>query len=375
MTSSDNATVPHSGYLPPYLLHEDPFTSKLSWEADIIAGFYLIITGFVSTFGNGYVIYTSIKQQKKLKPAKLMAVNLAICDFGMSVGGKPFLISSCFAHRWIFGWVGCRWHGLSGFLFGCGSLITITFVSLDRYLKICHIRYGIWLQRCHIFVGLGFVWLYAAFWATIPLIGWGDYAPEPFGTSCTLNWWLAQASVDGQVFILSILFFCLVLPIAIIVFSYVKIIAKVRSSAKEVARFNSTIQSNHLLEIKLTKVAMLICAGFLIAWTPYAIVSVWSAFSTPDSVPIKVSLVPTLFAKSATMYNPIIYKAIDCRCDFARIFGCFRSTHPKPSCKDSRSLPTKELTQVQIRFMLLKHGVALLGTEMAVRRSDRDPSQ
>lgn len=56
---------------------------------------------------------------------------------------------------------------------------------------------------------------------------------------------------------------------------------------------------------------MLICAGFLIAWIPYAVVSVVSAFGEPDSVPIAVSVVPTLLAKSSAMYNPIIYQVVD----------------------------------------------------------------
>ncbi|KAH1173236.1 hypothetical protein KIL84_017075 [Mauremys mutica] len=75
---------------------------------------------------------------------------------------------------------------------------------------------------------------------------------------------------------------------------------------------------------------MLICAGFLIAWIPYAVVSVWSAFGQPDSVPIQVSVVPTLLAKSAAMYNPIIYQVIDCK------FSCCRSLQKKSSLKKSR---------------------------------------
>lgn len=113
---------------------------------------------------------------------------------------------------------------------------------------------GIWLKRHHAFICLGIIWSYAAFWATIPFAGLGNYAPEPFGTSCTLDWWLAQGSVAGQAFILNILFFCLVFPTAVIVFSYIKIIAKVKSSNKDVAHYDSRIQNSHELEIKLTKV-------------------------------------------------------------------------------------------------------------------------
>lgn len=60
----------------------------------------------------------------------------------IAVTGKPFFIVSSFSHRWLFGWEGCRFYGWAGFFFGCGSLITMTVVSLDRYLKICHLRYG-----------------------------------------------------------------------------------------------------------------------------------------------------------------------------------------------------------------------------------------
>lgn len=62
--------------------------------------------------------------------------------FFLTVTGKPFFIVSSLSHRWLFGWGGCRFYGWAGFFFGCGSLITMTVVSLDRYLKICHLRYG-----------------------------------------------------------------------------------------------------------------------------------------------------------------------------------------------------------------------------------------
>ncbi|PNI77617.1 OPN5 isoform 3 [Pan troglodytes] len=325
----NHTALPQDERLPHYLRDGDPFASKLSWEADLVAGFYLTIIGILSTFGNGYVLYMSSRRKKKLRPAEIMTINLAVCDLGISVVGKPFTIISCFCHRWVFGWIGCRWYGWAGFFFGCGSLITMTAVSLDRYLKICYLSYGVWLKRKHAYICLAAIWAYASFWTTMPLVGLGDYVPEPFGTSCTLDWWLAQASVGGQVFILNILFFCLLLPTAVIVFSYVKIIAKVKSSSKEVAHFDSRIHSSHVLEMKLTKVAMLICAGFLIAWIPYAVVSVWSAFGRPDSIPIQLSVVPTLLAKSAAMYNPIIYQVIDYK------FACCQTGGLKETKKKS----------------------------------------
>ncbi|TRY93137.1 hypothetical protein DNTS_021105 [Danionella cerebrum] len=331
----DNETSISSGYVPHYLLRGDPFASKLSPEADIVAAFYILVIGILSATGNGYVIYMTTKRKTKLKPPEIMTLNLAIFDFGISVTGKPFFIVSSFSHRWLFGWQGCQYYGWAGFFFGCGSLITMTIVSFDRYLKICHLSYGAWLKRHHAFLSVVFTWIYASFWATMPVVGWGNYAPEPFGTSCTLDWWLAQASVSGQSFVMCMLIFCLVLPTLIIIFSYVMIIIKVKTSAKEVSHFDTRNKNNHQLEMKLTKVAMLICAGFLIAWIPYAVVSVVSAFGEPDSVPIPLSVVPTLLAKSSAMYNPIIYQVIDCKKKFGKMI-CFQGWSKRRHHKSSR---------------------------------------
>lgn len=57
--------------------------------------FLFFLVGILSTFGNGYVLYMSSRRKKKLRPAEIMTVNLAICDLGIS--GKadtPFLLGA-----------------------------------------------------------------------------------------------------------------------------------------------------------------------------------------------------------------------------------------------------------------------------------------
>lgn len=41
----NHTDVPQDERLPHYLQDGDPFASKLSWEADLVAGFYLTIIG------------------------------------------------------------------------------------------------------------------------------------------------------------------------------------------------------------------------------------------------------------------------------------------------------------------------------------------
>lgn len=80
---------------------------------------------------------------------------------------------------------------------------------------------------------------------------------------------------------------------------------------------------------------MLICAGFLIAWIPYAVVSVVSAFGEPDSVPIPVSVIPTLLAKSSAMYNPIIYQVVDVKTSCTN-FSCCKALKGRIHFRKSR---------------------------------------
>lgn len=52
---------------------------------------------------------------------------------------------------------------------------------------------------------------------------------------------------------------------------------------------------------------MAVCIGFLTAWSPYAVAAMWAAFVEPDEVPPIVFALAAIFAKSSTIYNPVVY--------------------------------------------------------------------
>lgn len=52
---------------------------------------------------------------------------------------------------------------------------------------------------------------------------------------------------------------------------------------------------------------MLITVGFTGCWSPYGMVSLWSVLQESSSISPEVSLLPCMFAKSSTVYNPLIY--------------------------------------------------------------------
>lgn len=64
------------------------------------------------------------------------------------------------------------------------------------------------------------------------------------------------------------------------------------------------------------QMAVLISVAFLSSWTPYAAASFWSIFNSSESLQPVVTLLPCLFAKSSTAYNPFIYYI------FSKTFRC-----------------------------------------------------
>lgn len=98
------------------------------------------------------------------------------------------------------------------------------------------------------------------------------------------------------------------------------------------------------------QLSVAVCIGFLTAWSPYAIVSMWATFGNPANVPPMAFALAAIFAKSSTIYNPIVYLAFKpnfrkslCR-DVARcrstFCGCLcqHGSAQKGMCKQSHHI-------------------------------------
>uniref|UniRef100_A0A3P8SV75 Opsin 9 n=1 Tax=Amphiprion percula TaxID=161767 RepID=A0A3P8SV75_AMPPE len=353
------------------------FISRLSPSADVAVAVFLIFTGIASVLGNGLVLLVFCRRRKKLRPPELLTINLALCDFGFSLLGSPFFIISSLCHAWVFGEAGCLWYGVQGFVFGIGSLITTSLISMDRCLKICCLRYGQWIERRHVFWSIAVVWFYASFWATLPVFGFGSYGPEPYGLSCTINWWSLRSSENDRIYVILILTLCFGFPTFTIISSYLFILLTVLRSNRTLASIPSSFVSNSSKDLRLAKMAAVVCSTFLLAWLPYASVSLISALReaessmeepsgsavAPDvldsssllnwtraefyrqvlhspedrvepspplgtrpvsSLPPVVTLIPAMLAKSHCMINPLIYQIMnrEFRDDvYAMVFG------------------------------------------------------
>ncbi|KAK7945563.1 hypothetical protein WMY93_001291 [Mugilogobius chulae] len=283
------------------------FQSNIPVPLDIIVAVVYTVFGICSLMGNSTLLYVSYKKKHLLKPAEFFIINLAISDLGLTLSLYPMAITSSFYHRWLYGRTICSIYAFCGMFFGLLSLTTLTLLSTVCFVKVCYPHYGNRFKALHGRLLIGFAWLYALLFAGAPLLHWGEYGPEPYGTACCIDWRLSNLRPSARSYTVALFLLCYILPCAIIVASYSCILITVQASRKTMEQHASRQTHMSSVQAIIVKLSVAVCIGFLTAWSPYAIVSMWAAFGHVDSIPPLAFALPAMFAKSSTIYNPIIY--------------------------------------------------------------------
>ncbi|CAM5090094.1 unnamed protein product [Eretmochelys imbricata] len=299
------------------------FQSKITEEADIIVGLIYTVFGICSLCGNSVLLYVSYKKKNLLKPAEYFMINLAISDLGMTLTLYPLAVTSSLSHRWLYGKQVCLFYAFCGILFGICSLSTLTLLSTVCCLKICFPAYGNRFRREHGRILIACGWAYAAIFACSPLAHWGEYGPEPYGTACCIDWHSSSVNTVAMSYTVALFVFCFIIPCGVIVTSYTLILITVKESRKAVEQHVSGPTRMSNVQAITVKMSIAVCIGFFAAWSPYAIIAMWTAFGSMEGIPPLAFAVPAVFAKSSTLYNPVTYLLLkpNFRSTLAKDFG------------------------------------------------------
>ncbi|KAM3860909.1 opsin 8, group member b [Diretmus argenteus] len=285
----------------------DIYSSKLSPAVDIGAGCYLLVLAVFSTIGNLLVLIVSFRKSSNMKPSDLLSVNLAVTDLGAAITMYPLAVASAWSHHWLGGDATCVYYALVGFFFGMASIMNLVVMAIVRYIVSLNLKSTREkITRGKVKLLCLCTWIYALLWALFPILGWGRYGPEPFGLSCSLAW--GQMKTEDFSFVISIFTINLVAPSVIIIVCYFSIAFRLYFTYKKIITNNSNQIPNIVkLQRRLFIIAVLMSLGFIGCWAPYGVVSLWSIFRDSASIPTVVTLLPCMFAKSSTVYNPLIY--------------------------------------------------------------------
>ncbi|XP_029926483.1 opsin-3 [Myripristis murdjan] len=261
--------------------------------------------GTIGVFGfcnNVIVIILYYKFKRLRTPTNLLLVNISISDLLVSVIGINFTFVSCVKGGWIWSQATCVWDGFSNSLFGIVSIMTLSVLAYERYIRVVHAQVVdfTWAWRA-----IAHIWLYSLAWTGAPLLGWNRYTLEIHRLGCSLDW--ASKDPNDASFILFFLLGCFFVPVGVMIYCYGNILYTVR-----MLRSIQDLQTVQIIKIlryekKVAVMFLLMISCFLVCWTPYAVVSMMEAFGRKSLVSPTVAIIPSFFAKSSTAYNPLIY--------------------------------------------------------------------
>ncbi|XP_002119963.2 pinopsin-like [Ciona intestinalis] len=270
---------------------------------------------------NGFVIIATMKNKKLRQPLNYIIINLSIADFlsGL-VGGFVGMVSNS-AGYFYFGKTVCVLEGYTVSVAGVCGLMSISVMAFERYFVVCKPYGPFTLTNSHAALGIGFTWTWSVLWSTPGLIWLDGYVPEGLGTSCAPNWFSKNKS--ERIFIFVYFVFCFFIPLLVIIICYGKIVLFLKQATRQ-----SSASSNRQADNKVTKMVLVMISAFVICWTPYGVLSLYNAINPDKQLSYGLGTVPVFFAKTANIYNPLIYIGLNKQFRDGVIKMVFRGRNP-----------------------------------------------
>ncbi|XP_032881359.1 opsin-3 [Amblyraja radiata] len=264
-----------------------------------------VVVGMVGAVGfcNNLLMLVLYCKFKRLRsPANLLLVNISISDLLLSVFGIFFTLVSCVKGRWVWDNGACIWDGFSNTLFGISSIMSLTVLAYERYLRMVNATAidFTWAWRA-----VTYIWLYSLAWSGAPLIGWNRYTLEVHRLGCSVNW--DSQSPSDTSFILFLFLACLLVPVSVIAYCYGNILYTMKM-LRNIQDLQTTRFAKILLyEKNMSKMCFFMIAVAFSCWLPYAVTSFMVVYGYTDVITPTVAIIVSLLAKSSTTANPIIY--------------------------------------------------------------------
>eukprot|EP00794_Sanderia_malayensis_P020021 gene20022-21982_t len=275
---------------------------------------YNILLGIISFFSlalNSVMLLLLFKprhrreQNRRTRVKRLLLLQLASSDMIKSTLGYGLEIINSYAdlnHADAM----CKASAFFVTFSGLASICHVSLLAVDICYNVCRPLSGIGVGRSvYVMPVLG--WLYALIWALPPLIGWNNYTF--IAQQCSLEW--TAEGKAGKSYLFSLFFFCFILPVAVIITSFGCIVyrLKKKSSCQSFHQRTKSLLAKKYRSAKSSgmKMCISITTAFIIAWLPYAVVSLCVVIGGLNRVPGIALQVSGMFAKTSSITNPLVY--------------------------------------------------------------------
>nr|ABP88809.1 rod opsin [Scopelarchus analis] len=262
--------------------------------------FLLIAVGFPVNF---LTLYVTIEHKKLRTPLNYILLNLAVANLFVVIGGFTTTAYTAVHGYFVLGPSGCNVEGFFATHGGEISLWSLVVLAIERWVVVCKPVGHFHLGEKHAIAGVAFTWMMASACSVPPLLGWSRYIPEGMQCSCGVDYYTLKPDIHNESFVVYMFLVHFAVPLSTISFCYGRLLCAVKGAAAAQQESETTQRA----EREVTRMVVIMVIAFLVCWVPYASVA-WYTFTHRGSTfgPI-VMTVPSFFAKSSALYNPLIY--------------------------------------------------------------------
>ena len=310
------------------------------------AGLVLVFIGALC--GNSMLFYIVAKVQKLRTKGNVFLLNLAAADLLVAVVNLPVTIVTVIAEDWILGKTVCLISGFITLLTFVASCMALSMISINRYHAIVH-----WTsyentytkRKCALYVCI--TWTITIALSLPPFFGWAMFDYDPGQSYCFAEW---TVSKSYTIFMIAA---CLLGPLSIMSYCYVKIIRFHKDSSRAVIRASmSSAATTNITAVeierrpskkRLTRTIVTLIVVFGLCWSPFALIMIVQVFSSAH-VPRAIDFGSLVLGYLNSFFNVIVYNVTNrkIRKEYKKLFVTIfrRKTHDSVDRSHSISAST-----------------------------------
>ena len=287
----------------------------------------IILLNFLSLLGNILVCLSVYRNSRLRTTTNLYIIALAISDLIAAIFVMPLVAGVLISGGWPFGETACQMHAYFSLFVVYVSPVTMGLTAVNRYVRICksNEQYERFFSKTKSRIVLGSAWAFVICYVLIPSLTGLQGFHFVSGYAACLNKHLSKFGLMLHYFVVVGLFF--LLPLAVTIFSYIKVAKKIRDHTMKIAQRlhtqgrNTSISVN---EIRLSRSLFVVVFAFMLCWMPAWVITILSRFLARGSIPRNVQLLCAFCLSLSNTINPFIYAGMNplFRREFQRILGC-----------------------------------------------------
>nr|XP_019610655.1 PREDICTED: long-wave-sensitive opsin 1 [Rhinolophus sinicus] len=264
---------------------------------------WMVFVVIASVFTNGLVLVATMRFKKLRHPLNWILVNLAVADLVETIIASSISVVNQIYGYFVLGHPLCVVEGYTVSLCGITGLWSLAIISWERWLVVCKPFGNMRFDTKLAITGIAFSWVWAAVWTAPPIFGWSRYWPHGLKTSCGPDVFSGSSYPGVQSYMIVLMITCCIIPLSVIVLCYLQVWLAIRAVAKQQKESESTQKA----EKEVTRMVVVMILAYCFCWGPYTFFACFAAAHPGYAFHPLVAALPAYFAKSATIYNPIIY--------------------------------------------------------------------